>query len=153
MNSPQDSKTAKAVLVYSDGACSGNPGPGGWAAILKYGEHVREISGGQGHTTNNQMELTAAVEALRALKDRCQVQFFTDSEYVRQGITDWIKRWKSNGWRTASKKPVQNRSLWEALDAEASRHDIEWRWLRGHSGHPENERCDELARAEIDRLR
>lgn len=143
----------KRIEIYTDGACSGNPGPGGWGAILRFKERVREISGGAAETTNNQMELQAAIEALRALKEPCTIDFYTDSQYLRQGITLWIHNWKKNSWRTADKKPVKNRAQWEELDDLVQKHQIEWHWLKGHTGHPENERCDELARMEIERLR
>jgi ribonuclease HI len=134
------------VVIHTDGACSGNPGPGGWGAILDSGPHRKEIKGGEAQTTNNRMELTAAIEALRALKGRCSVALHTDSVYLRDGITKWIHGWKRNGWRTADKKPVKNVELWQALDALADAHDVEWHWVRGHAGHDLNERADELAR-------
>jgi len=135
----------KRVTIHTDGGCEGNPGPGGWAAILRYGEHVREISGGGLATTNNRMELQAAIEALNVLKQPCEVQIFTDSEYLRNGITQWIKGWKARGWVTKDKKPVKNADLWRELDAACARHQVEWGWLKGHAGHPDNERCDLLA--------
>ena len=134
------------VTIYTDGACSGNPGPGGWGAILIHGEHRKELNGGEAGTTNNRMELTAAIEALNALKRPCRVDLWTDSVYVRDGITKWIHGWKRNGWKTAAKKPVKNAELWQALDEALKRHDISWHWVKGHAGHPENERADELAR-------
>jgi ribonuclease HI len=137
------------VEIYTDGACSGNPGPGGWGALLRYNGNERELCGGEAETTNNRMELRAAIEALNALKRPCTVHLHTDSTYVKQGITEWIKRWKANGWRTAGKKPVKNQDLWEALDEALARHDIRWHWVKGHAGHPENERADELARRGI----
>jgi ribonuclease HI len=140
------------IEIYTDGACRGNPGPGGWAATLSLGEHFRELSGAEAATTNNRMELTAVIEALSALKRESRVRVFTDSEYVRRGITEWLKAWKARDWRTADKKPVKNRDLWERLDAVAARHDIEWRWVKGHSGVPGNERVDALANAAIDAL-
>ena len=140
------SGTRPDIEIYTDGACSGNPGPGGWGAILISGAHRKEIHGGEPETTNNRMELMAAIEALNALKRPSNVQIYTDSSYVRDGITKWIHGWKRNGWRTASKKPVKNAELWQMLDAARARHDIEWHWVRGHAGHPENERADELAR-------
>ena len=140
------------IEIYTDGACRGNPGPGGWAATLSLGEHFRELSGAEAATTNNRMELTAVIEALSALKRESRVRVFTDSEYVRRGITEWLKAWKARDWRTADKKPVKNRDLWELLDAVAARHDIEWRWVKGHSGVPGNERVDALANAAIDAL-
>ena len=143
----------KQVTIYSDGACQGNPGPGGWAAILIYGAVRKEVSGACPATTNNQMELTAAIEALRLLKEPCKVDFYTDSEYVRQGMTSWLAGWKKKGWRTAGKKPVKNVEFWRALDAEAERHEVSWHWVRGHNEQPENERCDELATQAIANLR
>ncbi len=134
------------VTIYTDGACSGNPGPGGWGAILLHGETCKELSGGESETTNNRMELQAAIEALKALKRPCKVALYTDSVYVRDGITKWIKGWQRNGWRTAAKKPVKNAELWQALQAALQPHDIDWHWVKGHAGHPENERADELAR-------
>jgi len=134
------------VTIYTDGACSGNPGPGGWGAVLISGEHRKELSGGEGATTNNRMELTAAIEALNALKRPCAVELYTDSVYVRDGITKWIHGWRRNGWRTAGKKPVKNAELWQALEEALQRHKVDWHWVKGHAGHPENERADELAR-------
>lgn len=141
------------VIIYTDGACSGNPGPGGWGAILINGDNRKELSGGEAETTNNRMELRAAIEALNALKSPCTVELHTDSNYLRDGITSWIRKWKSNGWRTASKKPVKNEDLWKALDAAQERHDISWHWVKGHAGHPENERADELAREGLEQNR
>jgi ribonuclease HI len=135
----------KHVDIFTDGACSGNPGPGGWGAVLRSGEHEKELCGGERDTTNNRMELTAAIEALEALTEPCQVTLTTDSTYVRDGITRWLANWKQNGWRTAAKKPVKNQELWQKLDRQASRHDVTWKWVKGHSGHPENERADMLA--------
>ena len=143
---------AERIEIYTDGACRGNPGPGGWAATLSLGEHFRELSGAEAATTNNRMELTAVIEALSALKRESRVRVFTDSEYVRRGITEWLKAWKARDWRTADKKPVKNRDLWERLDAVAARHDVEWRWVKGHSGVPGNARVDALANAAIDAL-
>ena len=134
------------VTIFTDGACSGNPGPGGWGAILRYNSDEKELSGGSFSTTNNKMELTAAICALEALRRPCSVDVYTDSSYVKDGITQWIKRWRSNGWRTAQKKPVKNVELWQQLDEALQRHDVEWHWVKGHAGHPENERADELAR-------
>ena len=134
------------VAIYTDGACSGNPGPGGWGAVLLYGEHRREISGASADTTNNRMELTAAIRALEALKRPSDVALYTDSTYVKDGITRWLPGWKAKGWRTASKSPVKNRDLWEALDTLVKRHDVSWHWVRGHAGNLENERADALAR-------
>ncbi|RLQ87461.1 ribonuclease HI [Notoacmeibacter ruber] len=136
----------KHVEIFTDGACSGNPGPGGWGAILRHGSAQKELSGGEADTTNNRMELTAAIEALNALKGSCRVDLHTDSVYVRDGIRSWISGWKRNGWKTAAKKPVKNAELWQALDEARSRHDVTWHWVKGHAGHPENERADELAR-------
>jgi ribonuclease HI len=135
----------KHVDIFTDGACSGNPGPGGWGAVLRSGDHEKELCGGERDTTNNRMELTAAIEALEALTEPCQVTLTTDSTYVRDGITRWLANWKQNGWRTAAKKPVKNQELWQKLDRQASRHDVTWKWVKGHSGHPENERADMLA--------
>ena len=134
------------VTIYTDGACSGNPGPGGWGAILIAGEHRKELNGGEAETTNNRMELTAAIEALNALKRPCTVALYTDSVYVRDGITKWIHGWRRNGWRTADKKPVKNAELWQALEQALKRHKVDWHWVKGHAGHAENERADELAR-------
>jgi ribonuclease HI len=134
------------VIIHTDGACSGNPGPGGWGAILQSGEHRKELSGGEPMTTNNRMELTAAIKALEALKGPSEVELYTDSNYLRGGITSWIKAWKKNGWRTADRKAVKNAELWQELDKAASRHGISWHWVKGHHGHDENERADELAR-------
>jgi ribonuclease HI len=139
----------KSIEVYTDGACSGNPGPGGWGVLLRYNGSEKELYGGENETTNNRMELQAAIEALRALKRPCTVHIHTDSTYVKQGITEWIKRWKANGWRTAGRKPVKNQDLWIALDAALERHEVHWHWVKGHAGHPENERADELARRGI----
>ncbi len=138
--------TLPHVHIYTDGACSGNPGPGGWGALLKYGSREKELSGSEADTTNNRMELTAAIVALETLKQSCRVDLYTDSEYVRRGITEWISNWKRRGWKTASKKPVKNKDLWQALDAAVRPHQIEWHWVRGHAGHIENERVDRLAR-------
>jgi ribonuclease HI len=141
------------VVVYTDGGAAPNPGPGAWAAVLQYGRHAWEISGAVPATTNNRMELQAAIQALKALNRPCAVSLHTDSNYVRQGITGWIRGWKRNGWKTSTKEPVKNRDLWMALDELAGRHHIEWHWLKGHAGHRWNERCDELATAAIERLR
>ena len=141
------------VTIYTDGACSGNPGPGGWGAILKFGDKEKELNGGERHTTNNQMELMAAISALEALKKPCTVDLYTDSQYVRQGITGWIHGWKRNGWRTADKKPVKNVELWQRLDAALKPHEVRWHWVKGHAGHPENERADQLARDGIVKAR
>ncbi len=141
----------KKVVIHSDGGCSGNPGPGGWAAILSHGQHTRELSGGEWATTNNRMELRAAIEALNALKEPCEVEFFTDSEYVRDGITLWVAKWKLKGWRRGT-KPVKNEDLWRALDSAAARHRITWNWVKGHAGQEGNERCDWLATQEIEKI-
>jgi ribonuclease HI len=134
------------VVVHTDGACSRNPGPGGWGVILESGSHRKELKGGEALSTNNRMELTAAIMALEALKGPSEVDLYTDSNYLRGGITSWIKTWKKNGWRTADKKPVRNVELWQRLDEAASRHQVRWHWVKGHHGHDENERADELAR-------
>jgi ribonuclease HI len=141
------------VVIHTDGACSGNPGPGGWGAILEWGGRRREIKGGEAHTTNNRMELMAATSALETLKRPCDVDLHTDSQYLRQGIMSWIHGWKRNGWRTADKKPVKNADLWQRLDGAVARHTVHWHWVRGHSGHDLNERADELAREAIAELR
>ncbi len=133
------------VEVFSDGACKGNPGPGGWGALLRYRGVEKELWGGEGHTTNNRMELLAVIKALQALKRRSSVRITTDSQYVKKGITEWVSRWKRNGWTTAAKKPVKNADLWRELDSAVAQHQVEWHWVRGHSGHAENERADELA--------
>ncbi len=138
-----------AVEIFTDGACSGNPGPGGWAAILRYRRVEKELSGFEPVTTNNRMEMMAAISGLEALKRPCRVRLFSDSQYLRDGITKWIHAWKQRGWRTADKKPVKNVDLWQRLDAAAQRHQVAWEWVRGHAGHPENERADALARAAI----
>ena len=135
-----------SVDIYTDGACSGNPGPGGWGAVLRYGDTERELSGGEADTTNNRMELMAAIRALEALTRPVTARIHTDSTYVKDGITKWIDRWKARGWRTAAKKPVKNVDLWQRLEQAAASHDVSWHWVRGHTGHPENERADELAR-------
>jgi ribonuclease HI len=133
------------VEIFTDGACKGNPGPGGWGVILRFGTHVKELHGGEPATTNNRMELTAVIEGLSALTRRCHVKLFTDSQYVQKGISVWIHDWKRRGWRTADKKPVKNIDLWQRLDALTPQHEIEWHWVKGHAGHPENERADQLA--------
>ncbi|NIM28713.1 MAG: ribonuclease HI [Gammaproteobacteria bacterium] len=143
---------SEIVAIYTDGACRGNPGPGGWGAILNYDGHEKCLSGAEAETTNNRMELLAAIQALEALKRPCKVRLVTDSQYVRNGITQWMAKWKRNGWRTANRTPVKNADLWERLEAADSRHEIEWVWVRGHAGHPENERADALARAAIDAM-
>ena len=135
----------KKVKLITDGACLGNPGPGGWACILRYNAHEREMSGSSRHTTNNRMELTAAIEGLKALTEPCEVEIVTDSEYLKNGITNWIHGWKRNGWKTAAKKPVVNQDLWQQLDAQNARHETIWTWTKGHASHEDNNRCDELA--------
>jgi ribonuclease HI len=140
------------VVIYTDGACRGNPGPGGWGALLLTGDTRREIYGGESETTSNRMELTAAIRAIAALNRRCNVTIYTDSEYVRRGITEWIEQWKQRGWKTSSRKPVKNEDLWRELDGAIVSQDIEWRWVKGHSGDPGNERADELANRGIDEL-
>ncbi len=143
----------KKVQAITDGSCLGNPGPGGWAFILRYGGRTKEQSGGEPHTTNNRMELTAALRALQALKEPCEVEFITDSQYLKNGVESWMARWKRNGWRTAEKKPVLNQDLWQALDEELRRHRVRWVWTKGHAEHEDNNRCDELARAAAERQR
>ena len=138
-------KNSNLVQIFTDGACKGNPGPGGWGAIMKYGDHVKELNGYSAETTNNIMELTAVIEALKSLTRPCAIILTTDSNYVKNGITQWIHNWKKKGWKTANKKPVKNKECWLQLDVEVQRHQIEWKWVKGHSGHPENERADELA--------
>lgn len=142
----------KKVEVFTDGACRGNPGPGGWGVLLRYGEIEKPVYGGEKKTTNNRMELMAAIEGLAALKEPCLVILTTDSQYVRKGITEWIFNWKKNGWKTAAKKPVVNADLWQRLDTENQRHQVEWHWIKGHSGHRENEIADQLANRGIDEL-
>jgi ribonuclease HI len=148
-----DGRENGRVVIHTDGACSGNPGPGGWGVILQWGGHTRELKGGEAHTTNNRMELMAAIMALETLKRPCDVALHTDSEYLRQGITGWIRSWKRNGWRTADRKPVKNADLWQRLDAAVDRHTVHWHWVRGHAGHDLNERADELAREAITEIR
>jgi len=143
----------KVVEIYTDGACRGNPGPGGWGVLLRYGGVEKELYGGVPDTTNNRMELQAAIEGLRALSRPCRVELTTDSEYVRQGITTWLANWKLRGWKTSARQPVKNADLWRELDAESRRHEVHWHWVKGHSGHPENERADQLANRGIDELR
>ena len=140
------------VIIFTDGACRGNPGNGGWGAILRYGDHERELYGAEHDTTNNRMELMAAIQALEALKRPCDVVLSTDSEYLRRGITEWLPQWKRRGWKTADKKPVKNQDLWERLERAAQPHRVQWEWIRGHSGHPENERADRLANRAIDEM-
>lgn len=141
------------VEVFTDGACSGNPGPGGWGVLLRMGKHEKELFGGEAETTNQRMELTAAIEALRALKRPCRVILHSDSKYVVQGMTEWIHNWKRKGWKNAARQPVANRDLWEELDRLASKHEVRWQWVKGHAGHDENERADELARKGIPKTR
>jgi ribonuclease HI len=143
----------RELTIYTDGACLGNPGPGGWAALVVDGDERRELSGYEPATTNNRMELQAAVEALRSLDEPARVELHTDSQYLRNGMHEWLARWKRNGWRTADRKPVKNTDLWQTLDTLAARHEVRWHWLRGHAGHPENERCDALANEAIRRGR
>ncbi len=146
-------KARKEIQVFSDGACSGNPGPGGWGAILRYKDVEKELSGGEPETTNNRMELMGVIAALESLKEPCQVKVFTDSQYIAKAFTEnWLENWQKNGWKTAGKKAVKNRELWERLLAQAAIHRLEWQWIRGHAGHPENERCDQLAVAARDRF-
>ncbi len=140
------------VTIYTDGACRGNPGPGGWGAILISGGQEKELFGGEPATTNNRMELTAAIQALETLKRPCQVDLYTDSQYVRQGITEWLPAWRARGWRTAAKQPVKNDDLWKRLDAARARHEVRWHWVKGHAGHPLNERADRLANRGIDEM-
>lgn len=143
----------KHIEVFTDGACKGNPGPGGWGALLRFNGHEKSLYGGEPNTTNNRMELTAAIESLRALKERCLVDLTTDSQYVRQGITEWITSWKARGWKTASKQPVKNVDLWQQLDALIQQHEVRWHWVKGHSGHRENEIADQLANQGIEELK
>ena len=140
------------IEIYTDGACRGNPGPGGWGALLRAGKHEKELWGGEQHTTNNRMEMTAVIESLKALKKPSNVVLTTDSQYVRKGITEWVAGWKKRNWMTAAKKPVKNVELWKQIDDLAAAHTIEWKWVKGHSGHPDNERVDELANRGIDEL-
>ena len=135
----------KEIVAFTDGACRGNPGPGGWGVLLKFDGRVKELCGGEPATTNNRMEIMAAIRALEALKERCRVQVYTDSVYVKNGITEWLPNWRRRGWRTASRKPVKNQDLWQLLSAAADQHDVSWHWVKGHAGHPDNERADELA--------
>lgn len=143
----------KKVIIFTDGGCHGNPGPGGWAAVLSFGPHSREISGGEPATTNNRMELQGAIEALNFLKEPCEVEFHTDSQYVKNGVTSWMAGWKQNGWRTKTKRPVKNEDLWRELDQAVSRHRIQWHWVKGHSGSEKNERCDFLTQEEIAKIK
>lgn len=141
-----------SVEIFSDGACRGNPGPGGWGVLLRYNAQEQQLYGGENNTTNNRMELTAAIKGLSALKKPCRVAVTTDSEYVRRGITEWLVNWKQRGWKTSTKKPVKNKDLWQQLDQEAQRHQVSWHWVKGHSGHRENDIADELANRGIDEL-
>lgn len=143
---------SQIVEIYTDGACKGNPGPGGWGAWMKYGQSSKEIYGGELDTTNNRMELMAAIAALELLSRPCQVVITTDSEYLRKGVLEWMKGWKARGWKTAAKKPVKNRDLWERLDLQLSKHSIDWKWVKGHSGHPGNEKADELANKGVEEI-
>ena len=143
----------KHVVIYTDGACKGNPGPGGWGAWITFGEHEKRLCGGENDTTNNRMELSGAIEGLKALTEACKVTLFTDSSYVQKGITQWLAGWKKKGWKTASKQPVKNKDLWQALDEECQRHDIEWKWVKGHAGIKGNEIADELANLGIEKIR
>ncbi|ALN86754.1 RNase H family protein [Lysobacter capsici] len=149
----QTTELDKTVSIHTDGACLGNPGPGGWAALLRYKGHERELSGGEPDTTNNRMELMGAIMGLEALSEPCKIVLTTDSQYVRKGITEWMSNWVRRGWKTAGGDPVKNRDLWERLHAASLRHSIDWKWVKGHSGQPENERVDVLARVQAERLR
>lgn len=143
---------AGKVIVYTDGACKGNPGPGGWGAVLNYGDARKLLHGGEANTTNNRMELMAAIRGLETLKRSCQIELYTDSQYVRKGITEWMHGWKKNGWKTAAKKPVKNEDLWRQLDDEVARHSVNWHWVKGHAGNPGNELADELANKGVEEL-
>ena len=143
-------QAGQSVVLYTDGACRGNPGPGGWGVLMQYGQKRKELYGGEDQTTNNRMELMAAIAGLEALKRTCQVDIYTDSQYVRKGITEWIHGWKKNGWKTSAKKDVKNRDLWQRLDDSIARHRVSWHWVKGHAGHPGNERADALANLGID---
>lgn len=153
MGAMTTSATGDDLEIFTDGACSGNPGPGGWGAVIRWGDHERELFGGESDTTNNRMELMAAIAALESLTRRCRVDLTTDSTYVKNGITTWISNWKRRGWTTSDKKPVKNQDLWQRLDAAVQEHDVRWHWVRGHTGHPENERADALARRGIEQVR
>ncbi|MCK4870644.1 MAG: ribonuclease HI [Gammaproteobacteria bacterium] len=142
----------KKVAIFTDGACRGNPGPGGWGALLRYDSHEKTLHGGESYTTNNRMELTAAIKALQSLRESCQIDLTTDSEYVRKGVTEWMQKWKRNDWRGSNKKPVKNKELWQVLDVEVAKHVMTWHWVKGHSGHRENEMADQLANKGIDEL-
>ncbi|MBI4291603.1 MAG: ribonuclease HI [Betaproteobacteria bacterium] len=145
------SSADSAVRIYTDGACKGNPGPGGWGALLKFGAREKELFGGEPETTNNRMELTAVIRALEALTRGCRVEIYTDSQYVHKGISEWLSNWKRRGWRTADRKPVKNQDLWQRLDELTGKHEIRWHWVKGHAGHPENERADGLANRGVGR--
>src|SRR5262245_2026045 len=142
----------KHINIYTDGACRGNPGPGGWGALLRYGRHEKILSGSELHTTNNRMELTAAIKALAAVRERCKIELHTDSKYLQKGVLEWLESWKRRGWKKADNKLVKNADLWQALDHEASRHQVTWHWVKGHSGHPENDLVDQIANQAIDDL-
>jgi ribonuclease HI len=142
----------KKISIYTDGACKGNPGPGGWGVLMRYGTHEKTLNGAESHTTNNRMELSAAIHGLARLSQRCDIDLYTDSQYLRKGITEWLENWKKRDWKTADKKPVKNIDLWQALDQEVSKHEIRWHWVKGHSGHPENDLADELANRAIEEL-
>lgn len=141
-----------SVVIYTDGACRGNPGPGGWGVLLRYNGHEKYLKGGEEHTTNNRMELTAAIKALEALTRSCEVELYTDSQYVRQGMTSWLAGWKKKGWKNSKKEPVKNADLWQELDELTQRHQVSWHWVKGHSNHPDNDKADELANEAIDEL-
>ncbi|OAI48887.1 ribonuclease HI [Gammaproteobacteria bacterium SCGC AG-212-F23] len=143
----------KKVFIYTDGACRGNPGPGGWGVLLRYGDHEKTLSGAETMTTNNRMELMAAIQALQSLRESCDIELYTDSQYVQKGISEWIHNWKKRHWKTTDKKPVKNADLWQLLDTEIQRHQVKWFWVKGHNGHPENERADQLANEAIDGLK
>lgn len=142
----------KKVIIYTDGACRGNPGPGGWGVLLRYGKHEKKINGADTETTNNRMEIMAAIQALMALQQPCQVELHTDSQYLQKGVSEWLPKWKKNGWKTANKKPVKNIDLWQMLELETERHKVSWRWVKGHSNHKENDLVDALANQAIDDL-
>lgn len=143
---------AANVVMYTDGACKGNPGPGGWGVVLRYGPSLKTLHGGERNTTNNRMELLAAIKGLKALKRECPVELYTDSQYVRKGITEWMQNWKKNGWKTAARKPVKNEDLWRELDLEVARHQVNWHWVKGHAGVPDNELADELANRGVEEM-